>query len=160
MKKAVICIVCILLALSLLAGGAVLYILNSPEYALLKICEEVKNSGFSAVEANMTQAAKAKVEPVRSVVTKSAGILSSILSLFSSGEEESNYAAVLIEKAQEIEWSVGDILKNRRKATVTIGFDYNQKIVGSIDLELLRIDKKWLINDLYNLEFETFEWKP
>lgn len=153
MKKGLIIILCILLALALIGGGVVWYITNLPEYALIKMCEEVKISGFSAVEAHLTEDANKKIDPIRKITSNT--IVSSILSFLSS---ENDYASILIEKAKEIEWTVGDILKNQRKASVTIGFNYDDKMIGKIDLELLKIEGEWKINDLYNLNVEKFEW--
>lgn len=148
MKKGLISVLCVVIALVLIAGCGVLYFINTPEYALAKICTDIKEIGFDAVLPNLTDEAYKKVEPVIKIVNNN--IVQSILSFIS----DNDYASVLIDKASEVEWSVGDILKNNKKASVTIAFNYDDKIIGSIDLELKKIDGKWKINDLYNLNIE------
>lgn len=122
--------------------------MNSPEYALFKMCKEINNVGFKAVETSMTQEAYSKLEPIQKITSND--YVNSILAFFS----QENYEEVLIEKAKEVEWSVEEVTKNYKKATATIGFNYKDKIVGSVDLELLKIDNEWKINDLYNFEFD------
>lgn len=153
MKKVIIIILCVFIALLLIGGGVILYIINTPEYALMTMCEEVKISGFTAIETNLTPEANDKIEPIRKLAANK--IVTSLLSLFSSEED---YAGIMIEKASEIEWTIGDILKNQHKASVTIGFNYDDKMIGTIDLELLKTEGEWKINDLYNLNIEKFEW--
>ncbi len=148
MKKVLISVLCVVIALILIAGCGVLYVINTPEYALKKICADIRGTGFDAVMPNLTDEAYKKVEPIIKIVNNN--IVKSILSLIS----DNDYASVLIEKAREVEWTVGDVLKNNKKASVTIGFNYNEQITGSIDLELLKIDGNWKINNLYNLNIE------
>ena len=146
MKKILIITMCIVVAIVLVAGCCVLYVVNTPEYALAKICEQAKESGFDAVLPNLTEEAYEKVEPI--IVIAKNDIVQSIIAYFS----DSDIASVLIDKTRDIEWSVGDVLKNQEKASVTISFSYEDKISGSIDLELLKKDGEWKINDLYNLD--------
>lgn len=148
MKKVLISVLCIVIVLAILAGGGILYVINTPEYALAKICADVKETGFDAVLSNLTDEAYKKVEPVLKIANNN--IVQSILSFIS----DDDYASILIDKASEVEWVVGDVLKNSNKASVTIGFNYDAKIVGSIDIELVKTDGSWKINDLYNLNID------
>lgn len=148
MKKGLVIALCFALSLALLIGGAVLYIVNTPEYALAQIVKEVREIGIDAVIPNLTDNANKKISPILSIAKNN--FVQSILSFLS----DEDYASMLIDKAQEIDWSVGDIIKNNKKASVTIRFNYDEKIQGSIDLELLKIDGKWQINDLYNLNLD------
>ena len=150
MKKAII-IIGILLIIVAIAIGIFNHIRSSPEYALAKIVEQVREEGFEAVESNLTEEAYAKIEPIISI--SKSNIVNSIVSLFT----DDNYTNILVEKAKDIKWSVGDIIKNRRKASVTIGFDYEGKLKGTIDLELIKTNKKWKINNLYNLQIDKIE---
>ena len=84
---------------------------------MAKICTEIKEIGFDAVLPNLTDEAHKKVEPIIKIVNNN--IVQSIFSLIS----DNDYASVLVDKASEVEWSVGDVLKNNKKASVTIGFN-------------------------------------
>lgn len=148
MKKTLIIICSTILILAVIVGGGMLYVINTPEYALAKLCDEVRDMGFDAVLPKLTDEACEKVAPVLKIINNN--VVQSILAFLS----DDDYSRILVEKASEIEWSVGDILKNNKKASVTIGFNYVDKIVGSIDLELLKIDGDWKINDLYNLDVD------
>ena len=150
MKKAVTVAVCSFIVIVIILGSIICYVANSPEYALAMICAEMKESGFDAVLPHLTDAAYGKVEPIIRISNNR--LVQSVMSLFSANE----YASVLIDKASNINWSIGDVLKNHRKASVTIEFNYNDTIIGAIDIELLKIDSNWRINDLYNLTFEKF----
>lgn len=125
-----------------------MYFINTPEYALARICTDIKEIGFDAVLPHLTDEAYEKVEPVLKIANNS--IVQSIISFIS----DKDYASILIDKASEVEWTVGDVLKNNKKTSVTIGFNYDEKIVGSIDLELVKTDGEWKINDLFNLEID------
>lgn len=140
----------ILIVLIVLLSAVAAYFFNSPEYAMIKIRKEIKETGFAAIEQNLTQEAFAKLEPIIKVANNK--LVSSILSKISKNE----YTSVLIQKAKEIDWSVDEIIKNHHKASVTIRFNYDDTIVGTIDIELLRIDGKWRINNMYNLNVDKF----
>ncbi len=55
-------------------------------------------------------------------------------------------------------WSAGDIIKNQRKVSITIVFDYEGKLQGTIDLELLKTNKKLEINNLHNLQIDKMDF--
>lgn len=149
MKKIIIT-VGIILVLALMLGSVVTYIINSPEYALAMIVKDVKNGGFDALEKHLTDDANKKIEPIRKI--KNNFVIGAIISLL----DKDDYASVLIDKAKEVNWSVGDVIKNNQRASVAIKFDYPDKFSGSVDLELIKTDGKWKINDLNNLEIDDF----
>ena len=153
LKKTAITILCIFLAIVIIAGGGLVYFINTPEYALLKICSDMKEIGFDAVLNNLTSKAYEKIEPIVRIVDN--GMVKTLLSLIS----DKDYASILIQKASEVEWSVGDILKNNRKANVTVGFNYEDMIIGTIDIELLKEDGEWKINNLHNLQIDKISLK-
>lgn len=136
------------MVLVLILSLAVTYFFSTPEFAIIKLRNNVKKIGFAAVEQCLTEEASKKLEPIRKLAGNK--IVSSILSAVSKNE----YVGVLVEKAKQINWSVDDIIKNRRKASVTIRFDYDNNIVGTVDMELLKINGKWYINNIYNLNVE------
>ena len=148
MRKIIISVVCVIVAIALISGAGVLYVVNTPEYALKEMVSGIEECGIDALLPNLTDDAYKKIEPIISIAENS--VIQSIISLIS----DSDYASVLIEKAKDVKWTVGDVLKNNKKASVTIQFNYDEKITGSIDLELVKEEKDWKINDLYNLEIE------
>lgn len=58
MKKGLIIICSIILLLAAISGGLGLYIVNTPEYALKTIIEDVNTSGIEGLEPHLTAKAK------------------------------------------------------------------------------------------------------
>ena len=148
MRKIIISVICVIVAIALIFGAGVLYVVNTPEYALKEMVSGMEEAGIDAILPKLTNEAYEKVEPVINIAENS--VVQSIISLVS----DSDYASILIEKAKDVKWTVGDVLKNNRKASVTVQFNYDEKIAGSIDLELVKEENGWKINDLYNLEID------
>lgn len=136
------------LCLLLLLAAVVFLILDSPEYALFRMVLQVQEEGFEAIIPCLTHDAYQKISPLLKVSENK--IVQSILVLLPTEE----YAGTLIEKAKEVEWTVGEFAKNRERATVTIGFNYQSSIIGSVDLELRRVSRNWMIHDLSNLKID------
>ena len=57
-------------------------------------------------------------------------------------------------KMSEVNWSVEDILKGKKQSDVVIGFDYNDSIVGTISITMIKEDHKWKIDGFAFPEFE------
>ncbi|MBQ2881118.1 MAG: hypothetical protein IJE40_02515 [Clostridia bacterium] len=131
-------------------GGIALYVVNTPEFALVKVCLDVEKNGFDAVLPHLTDSAYKKVDPVLKIANSD--FMQSILSFVS----DEDYATVLIEKAKEIKWDLGEFMKSSEKASVTVGFNCNEEIIGTIDLELVKVDGEWKISDFKNLKITEF----
>ena len=51
-------------------------------------------------------------------------------------------------KADEIEWSLGDVRRGSKSADVDIGFDYKGNVTGMIEIKLIKENGKWKISGI------------
>ena len=63
---------------------------------------------------------------------------------------------VLLGKLSECEWTIIDVMKGSQTSKVVLGFDYEDQIVGTIELTMIKEDKRWLIDSLSKPEFSKF----
>ncbi len=133
-----------------LAGAACagIYFIHSPEYALLETIEDVNDSGIDGLMPHLTADAREAVDAV-SVLTEQK-TFSSIMGML----DKTDYAGILKSKIQEIQWEVEDVLKGRKNAEVLLSFNYENKLIGTIGLSMVREEKEWKID---SLEFPKFE---
>lgn len=69
MKKAIIIILSIVLLLAVIAGGIGMYIVNTPEYALKTMIDDVNTSGMEGLESHLTGNAKEALDTVSSITS-------------------------------------------------------------------------------------------
>lgn len=148
MKKKVIVIVSvILLAILIGVGGFLLHKTSTPEYALHKMINEVNESGITALKPYLTKKALNTIESVGEYTEKTG-----ITDLIGSALQD-QAVSFLKEKADEIEWSLEDVLRGTGKADVVIGFDYNGKIVGTVEIKMIQDGRSWKIS---GIQFPNF----
>lgn len=142
MKKILIIVLSIIIIIGLVAGGLFLFKTSTPEYALAKTIKDVKSSGMSGLKNHLTEEAIEQVETIEDW-TETLGV-SGILSAITQD------SAVSFLKAQiaEVEWTVVDVLSGKDRADVVIGFDYNNSIVGTIEITMIREGRDWKIDGL------------
>ena len=49
-----------------------------------------------------------------------------------------DYVGVLKSEIQEIQWGVDDVLKNKENAAVILSFNYEDKLIGTIEISVIR----------------------
>lgn len=152
MKKGFIIICSIILLLAAIAGGFGLYIVNTPEYALKTIIEDINTSGIEGLEPHLTGKARKTLDTVSSV-TESA-LFNTITGLIN----QDNYIGVLKSEIQEIQWEVADILKGKENAAVILSFNYENKLIGTIEISMIREKSGWKIDDIEFPEFTEIHW--
>ena len=82
------------------------------------------------------------------------GIFNTIVGFISQSE----YVSVLKSEIQEIQWEVDDVLKSKDNASVILSFNYDDKLVGTIELSMVREDGEWKIDGLEFPEFDKINW--
>lgn len=147
MKKVVIIISSVILLLAVIAGGLGMYIVNTPEYALKTMIDDVNTSGMEGLEPHLTGKAKETIDAV-SYVTDS-NIFNTIMRFI----DQNDYVGVLKSEIQEIQWEVDDILKSKENAAVILSFNYEDKLIGTIEISMIRDEGKWKID---SIEFPEF----
>lgn len=140
----------VLIATTIISIGV--YITNTPEYALKKMLDDVEASGMDGLYPHLTSEARATIDAVSSVVDNN--IFNTVVSFISQNE----YMRVLKSEIREIQWSVSDVLKSKGNASVILSFNYDDKLVGTIELSMIREDGEWKINGLEFPEFDKINW--
>lgn len=152
MKKTVLIIVSIVtLIVAIIIGGGI-YIVNTPEYAIKKMIKDVNDSGLEGLYPYLTDEAKETIDTVSSITDNN--IVNSIIGLVSQSE----YINVLKSEIQEIQWEVKDVLKSKESATVILSFNYKDKLIGTIELSMIREDGDWRIDELAFPKFDEINW--
>lgn len=142
MKKAITIVLCVVLLAGAAAGGWYLYKTATPEYALAETISDTKEAGLDGLRSHLTENAKEKIDAVGewSERTGITGILSALT--------QDAALSVLKENLADVEWTVDDVLKGKNRADVVIGFNYSDKVTGTIEITMIREDNTWKIDGL------------
>ncbi len=152
MKKTILIIVSIVALIAAILIGVGVYIVNTPEYALAEMLGDVNDSGMEGLYPHLTDKARETVDAISSVTENS--ILNSIIGYISQSE----YISVLKSEMQEIQWNVNDILKSKENALVILSFNYKDKLVGTIELSMIREAGAWKIDGVKLPKFDKISW--
>lgn len=151
MKKTIIIIVSTVIILLAAFGGVVLYYISTPEYAIQRTISDVKESGIEGLKPHLTQETRKTVEDIISSVENP--LISGIFQL----QADSEQISFLITEISKIDWSYSDILKGKEHADVLINFDYEDKIKGTVSINMLSEEGEWKISGIGIPTFEKFE---
>ena len=152
MKKAFLVTISIAALIAVTIIGMGVYVSNTPEYALKEMIDDVNASGMDGLYPHLTGEARATIDAVSSVTGNS--IFNTIVGFISQSE----YVSVLKSEIQEIQWEVDDVLKSKDNASVILSFNYDDKLVGTIELSMVREDGEWKIDGLEFPEFDKINW--
>ena len=152
MKQVVIIISSVILLLAVISSGLGMYIVNTPEYALKTIMDDVNTSGMEGLEPHLTGKAKETIDAV-SYITDS-NIFNTIMGFI----KQDDYVGVLKSEIQEIQWGVDDLLKSKESAAVILSFNYEDKLIGTIEISMIRDERKWKIDSIEFPEFTEVNW--
>lgn len=152
MKKAFLVTISIAALIAVTIIGMGVYVSNTPEYALKEMIDDVNASGMDGLYPHLTGEARATIDAVSSVTGNS--IFNTIVGFISQSE----YVSVLKYEIQEIQWEVDDVLKSKDNASVILSFNYDDKLVGTIELSMVREDGEWKIDGLEFPEFDKINW--
>ena len=122
----------------------------SPEYALTNAFEDIKKSGLDGLKKHLTSNALKNVQTVESLSGRPE------LSMFTSAFMGGNAAVFLLDKLQECEWTIKDVMKGSEASKAVVGFDYQDKMTGTIELKMIKEDSVWKIDGLAMPKFEKF----
>ena len=152
MKKAFLVTISIVALIAVTIIGMGVYVTNTPEYALKEMIDDVNASGMDGLYPHLTGEARATIDAVSSVTGNS--IFNTIVGFISQSE----YVSVLKSEIQEIQWEVDDVLKSKDNASVILSFNYDDKLVGTIELSMVREDGEWKIDGLEFPKFDKINW--
>ena len=141
MKKEAL-IAAIIFLLFAVVAGAVISIRNSPEYALLTIAKEVETSGVDGLKPYLTGEVLETVEHIDTLSeNKVIGAISSILNA-------EYYVDLLKTELAQVKWELNDIQKSSGQAQISLGFNYEEKLTGTVDVTMVRENRAWKISEI------------
>ena len=120
----------------------------SPESALDNAFDDMRTSGLDGLKRHLTSKALKSVESFESV-SGNAGI-----ALVTTALMGGDAVSFLLEKLSECEWTIKEVMKGSETSKAVVGFDYEDKMVGTIELEMVKEDKVWKIDSLAKPRFE------
>lgn len=62
--------------------------------------------------------------------------------------DKNDYISILKSEIKEIQWNVKEVLKDKDNAIVILGFNYENKMIGSIEFSMIHEANDWKIDDL------------
>ena len=152
MKRAIFIIISVVLLGVIGIVGTGIYITNTLEYALKVMIDDVGTSGMDGLYPHLTGKAKTTMEAVSAVADNR------IVSTLAGFIGQSEYVGILKSKMQEIQWSVRDVLKSKENVSVILSFNYEDKLVGTMELSMLKEGGEWKISGVDFPEFEKINW--
>lgn len=152
MKKALLIIGVIVAVLAIVISCLGIYVVSTPEYALMKIAKDVKASGMDGLRLHLTEKAQEKLDTVTSLAdNKLVGALMGLLG-------NNDYVSVLKTEMQQVQWELDDIIKSDDNAEVILGFNYDDRLVGTIAISMIHNDEGWKIDGLELPKFDRIDW--
>jgi len=152
MKKAFLITISIVALIAITIIGMGVYVTNTPEYALKEMIDDVNASGMDGLYPHLTGEARATIDAASSVTENS--FFNTIVGFISQSE----YVGVLKSEIQEIQWEVDDVLKSKENAAVVLSFNYEDKLIGTIEISMIREEGEWKIDGLEFPEFDKINW--
>ncbi len=122
----------------------------SPEYALNNAFEDMNESGLAGLKKHLTSNALKTVESFESISGRPE------IAMFTSALMGGSAVSFLLEKLSECEWSIKDVMKGSETSKAIVGFNYQDKMVGTVELTMIKEDKLWKIDSLAMPKFEKF----
>lgn len=120
----------------------------SPEYALNNVFFDINTSGLDGLKKHLTSNALKIVNGIETVSNRPE------VSLLTTTLLGDNAMSILLDKLSECEWTIRDVLKGSESSKAIIGFDYQDKMVGTIELTMIKEDDIWKIDSLAMPKFE------
>lgn len=152
MKKALFITISIVALIAATIIGMGVYVTNTPEYALKEMIDDVNASGMDGLYPHLTGEARTTIDAVSSVTENN--IFNTIVGFIGQSE----YVGVLKSEIQEIEWEVDDVLKSKENAAVVLSFNYEDKLIGTIEISMIREEGEWKIDRLEFPEIDKISW--
>ena len=120
----------------------------SPEYALNNAFDDMKASGLAGLKKHLTSNALKTVESIESISGRPE------IAIFTTAFMGGNAVGVLLDKLSEFEWTIEDVMKGAESSRAIVGFNHEDKIVGTIELTMIKEDKIWKIDSLARPKFD------
>ena len=114
----------------------------SPEYALNNAFDDMRESGLDGLKKHLTANALKTVEGFETVSGRPE------IALFTTTLLGGSAVSVLLGKLSECDWTIKEVMKGTETSKAVVGFNYEDKLVGTIELTMIKEDKIWKIDSL------------
>ena len=121
----------------------------SPEHALHNTINDMKESGLDGLKKHLTENALKNLQSIESISDMPE------IAMITSALMGGNAVSVLLEKLSECEWTIIEVMKGSDTSKAIIGFDYQNDMVGTVELTMIKEKKIWKIDRLAMPKFET-----
>ena len=152
MKKALIIIGSIIAVFAIIITCVGFYFVQTPEYALMKMYKDIKESGIDGLRPHLTEEAQETFDTVSAITDNK--LVSSIIGLF----DKNDYVSILKSEIKTVQWDVEDILKSSNNAAVILAFNYDDRLIGTIEVSVVRSEDGWKIDGLELPKFDKIDW--
>ena len=132
----------------------------SPEYVLKNAIEDMRLSGLDGLKPYLTSNALKSIDTVLKFsngVDFFTGGLGALMAQSGTGNISGASVRFLLDKLAELDWVIMDVLKGSDSAKGVLGFTYEDKVDGTVEVTLIREDKEWRIDTLNMPKFTRFE---
>jgi hypothetical protein len=130
--------------------GITLFERWNPEYALNNAINDVKKSGLEGLKKHLTEKAVKRIQSIESITNMPE------ISMFTSVLVGGDAVAVLLDKLSECDWTVIEVMKGSESSKAIVGFNYEDKMTGTIELTMIKEEKVWKIDHLAMPKFDKF----
>lgn len=122
----------------------------SPEYALNNAFDDMKESGLDGLKKHLTSNALKNVQSFESLSDRPE------VALFTTALMGGSAVSLLLEKLSECEWTIKDVMKGSESSKAIVGFDYQNKMNGTIELKMIKEKERWKIDGMAMPKFDKF----
>ena len=148
MKKIWIILAAVLLVVAVVGGIFWFKFTSSPEYALMQIGKDIEKMGIEGLYTHLTAEGQQMFDNIGKVTDNQiVGALVGLLGL----EDD---IAIFKENLDNMKWEVEDIMKGENNTRVILDFEYNEEVEGSVEISMIKQEKKWKIDGFEMPQFD------
>lgn len=110
--------------------------------------DDMRESGLDGLKKHLTANALKTVEGFEQI-SENPGV-----SMLTNALMGGSGVSVLLDKLSECEWAIKDVMKGSETSKAIVGFNYEDKMAGTIELAMIREEKVWKIDNLSMPKFD------
>lgn len=114
----------------------------SPEYAVNNLLADMRSSGLEGLKKHLTANALKTVEGFEKISGRPEV---SIITTTILGGDAMN---ILLGHLSDCEWTIKDVMKGDATSKAILGFGFDDKMVGTIELTLIKENDIWKVDKL------------
>lgn len=119
------------------------WFLESPQYALLKISKDISTTGVQGLNSHLTGEAEKTVNYI--IAFSENKFVNSVL--FQVGSN--NNMETLRLELNKVSWKIDDIKTTDKRADVDLRYEYEDKLSGNLNIEMVFCDHDWKISKIH-----------